>query len=129
MSYCVQCGKALQEEDIFCSNCGCKVKMREKVENNFSYAHFSKSVNQCEKSKVVAGLLAIFLGALGIHKFYLNQSKAGTIMLLVSILGVFLFGLGPVIMGIIGFFEGIIYLAESDQSFEKKYIKNTKEWF
>lgn len=47
-----------------------------------------------EKNKVVAGVLAILLGWLGIHKFYLGYNKEGLIMLAVSVvLGVLTAGL------------------------------------
>jgi len=79
--------------------------------------------------RVSAGVLGILLGALGIHKFVLGYSKAGVIMLLVSIIGsVFLF-LGPIVMGIIGLVEGIIYLTKSDAEFHNTYVANKKEWF
>jgi len=79
--------------------------------------------------RVSAGVLGILLGALGIHKFVLGYSKAGVIMLLVSIIGsVFLF-LGPIVMGIIGLVEGIIYLTKSDAEFHITYVANKKEWF
>ena len=35
--------------------------------------------------KLVAGLLGILLGGLGIHKFYLGYQKEGLIMLLVTV--------------------------------------------
>ena len=38
-----------------------------------------------EKSKIAAGLLAIFLGTLGVHKFYLGYTKEGLIMLLITV--------------------------------------------
>lgn len=82
-----------------------------------------------EKSKLVAGLLAIFLGTLGIHKFYLGYTQAGVIMLLVSILGAFLFGLGPLVMGVIALIEGIMYLTKSDADFERIYVIGNKPWF
>lgn len=79
--------------------------------------------------RVSAGVLGILLGALGIHKFVLGYSKAGVIMLLVSIIGsVFLF-LGPIVMGIIGLVEGIVYLTKSDAEFHNTYVANKKEWF
>jgi len=79
--------------------------------------------------RVAAGVLGILLGALGIHKFVLGYSKAGVIMLLVSIIGaVFLFA-GPIIMGIIGLVEGIIYLTKSDSEFHNTYVADKKEWF
>lgn len=82
-----------------------------------------------EKNKMVAGLLAIFLGGLGIHKFYLGYSKAGVIMICVTILGSFLLFLGPIIMGVIGLIEGIMYLMKSDAEFEQIYVVGQKEWF
>ena len=36
------------------------------------------------EKKVVAGVLAILLGGLGIHKFYLGYTTAGIIMIVVS---------------------------------------------
>ncbi len=64
------------------------------------------------KSKVRAGLLAIFLGGIGIHKFYLGKVGWGIIYLLFSWTGI------PVFLGLI---EGIIYLTMTDSSFNSKY--------
>jgi TM2 domain-containing membrane protein YozV len=79
--------------------------------------------------RVSAGILGILLGSLGIHKFVLGYSKAGVIMLLVSIIGAVFFFLGPIIMGTIGLIEGIIYLTKSDAEFHNTYVANKKEWF
>lgn len=81
------------------------------------------------KSKVSAGLLAILLGSLGVHKFYLGYTKQGLIMLLVAIFGSILFGLGAIAMGIIALAEGIIYLTKSDEDFDSIYVRGKKEWF
>ncbi len=81
------------------------------------------------KEKLVAGLLAIFLGTLGIHKFYLGYTKAGVIMLLVSIIGAFAVGIGPGIMAVIGLVEGIMYLTKSDDEFDSTYVVGDKQWF
>lgn len=56
-----------------------------------------------QKSKLVAGLLGIFLGAYGIHNFYLGNTKKGVIQLIVSIVTC---GIG----GLWGFIEGIMIL-------------------
>jgi len=82
-----------------------------------------------EKNKLVAGILAILLGSLGIHKFYLGYTTAGIIMLVVTIVGSFLFGLGPLAMWVVGVIEGIIYLTKSDQDFYNTYVVNQKPWF
>ena len=60
------------------------------------------------KSKTTAGLLALFFGALGIHNFYLGFTTKAIIQLVVSLVGSFLFGLGPVAMWIWAFVEAIM---------------------
>lgn len=74
-----------------------------------------------KKEKLVAGILAILLGGLGIHKFYLGYTTAGIIELIL--------GLCCGIGSIIGLIEGIIYLTKSDEEFQKIYVDNKKEWF
>lgn len=60
------------------------------------------------KSKLAAGLLGIFLGGLGIHRFYLGHTTIGVIQLVLTVLlGIFTFGL----VGLWGFVEGIMILA------------------
>ena len=76
-----------------------------------------------KNKKLVAGILAILLGGLGIHKFYLGITTPGIIML---VLGVFSCGS---ISGIIGLIEGIIYLTKPDQDFYQQYIVEKKQWF
>ena len=81
-----------------------------------------------QKSKVVAGLLGIFLGSFGVHKFYLGYAQAGIIMLLVTLIGAIVV-VGPLAMGIIGLIEGIIYLTKSDQAFYETYVVGKRPWF
>lgn len=79
--------------------------------------------------KVPAGVCGILLGAFGVHKFVLGYTSEAVIMLLVTIVGFFFFFLGPLIMGIFGLIEGIIYLTKSDTAFASTYITNKKGWF
>lgn len=82
------------------------------------------------KNKLVAGLLGIFLGSLGIHKFYLGYNREGLIMLLLTIIGSMLtFGLAAGAMEIIGIIEGIIYLVKPDGEFYYTYEVGHKGWF
>jgi TM2 domain-containing membrane protein YozV len=76
--------------------------------------------------KIACGVLAIVLGSLGIHKFVLGYTKAGLIMLLVSVLTC---GIGAAVMGVIGLVEGILYLTKSDGEFYDTYVGGRKEWF
>ena len=76
--------------------------------------------------KLVAGLLGILIGSLGIHKFYLGYQKEGLIMLLVTVLTC---GFGGMIIGVIGLIEGIMYLTKSDEEFVATYVIGQKPWF
>lgn len=82
------------------------------------------------KDHVVAGLLAIFLGPLGIHKFYLGYNKVAFITLAVTVIGsIFTFGLAANVMGVLSLVEGVIYLTKSQTEFEQIYVLESKEWF
>ena len=80
------------------------------------------------EKKIAAGICGILLGGLGIHKFILGYTKEGVIMLLVCILGA-LVVVGPMIMGLIGLIEGILYLTKSDEDFVATYVNGKKGWF
>ena len=79
-----------------------------------------------QKSKMVAGLLGIFLGAFGVHKFYLGYTKEAVIMLVISLLSL---GTLAAIVELIGFIEGIIYITKSDEDFQAIYVDGHKGWF
>ena len=82
------------------------------------------------EKKMVAGILGILLGGLGIHKFYLGYKQEGIIMLVVSIVGgAVTCGIGYGVMGVIGLIEGIMYLTKTDEEFVATYITGKKVWF
>lgn len=76
--------------------------------------------------KLAAGIVAILIGSLGIHKFMLGYTKEGVIMLLVTVLTC---GIAAVVPGIIGIVEGVLYLTKSDEEFVRTYIQGQKGWF
>ncbi len=87
-----------------------------------------------ENKKVLAGILAIILGSLGVHKFILGYQKEGIILAAITVLGYatscLIIGLFFVwIPGLIGLIEGIIYLTKSDEEFYNTYQANKKSWF
>ncbi len=69
------------------------------------------------KNKIVAALLALFLGGIGVHKFYLGQSGAGIVYLLFCWTG---------IPTIIALFEVLVLLLMSDQHFDAKFNRKLK---
>lgn len=82
-----------------------------------------------ENKKMLAGILAIVLGSLGIHKFILGYQKEGIIMLVLGILGFFTCGITSMISWIVGIVEGIMYLTKSDEEFYNTYQVGNKPWF
>jgi TM2 domain-containing membrane protein YozV len=64
----------------------------------------ARDVMTSEKSRLAAGLLGIFLGAWGIHRFYLGNIGIGIIQIIVTLITC---GIG----GLWGFIEGIIIIA------------------
>ena len=83
-----------------------------------------------ESKRILAGVLAILLGSLGLHKFVLGMTLPGIIMLVGGLVltGVTC-GFGYPIMHTIGIIEGIIYLSKSDEEFYRIYEVGKKEWF
>ncbi len=87
-------------------------------------------IRQQESKRIIAGILAILLGGLGVHKFILGYTKEGAITLVITfIISIISCGLFSGLMSIIGLIEGIIYLTKSDEEFYQTYQDNYKGWF
>jgi TM2 domain-containing membrane protein YozV len=129
---CMGCGVAPGTGNKFCPNCAGPVEAIQIVcvKCGADLRKPGAAGTAQAKSKIAAGLLGIFLGSLGVHKFYLGYSKEGVIMLLITLVTLVpTIGLGPAAMGLVGFIEGIIYLVKSDEEFAQTYIRNHKGWF
>ena len=88
------------------------------------------SETEISNRKLAAGLLGIFLGSFGIHKFVLGYNSAGIIMLVVGLAGgVVTCGVATGAMSIIGLIEGVIYLTKSTDEFRELYLDQEKPWF
>jgi TM2 domain-containing membrane protein YozV len=104
--------KAVDEK--FCSDCGTAIKLKAEICPNCGVRQLPKPAPACGKSRVVAALLAFFLGGLGVHKFYLGQIGLGLLYL------VFCWTFIP---ALVAFVEFIIFLVMSDEAFNKKYAR------
>jgi TM2 domain-containing membrane protein YozV len=74
-------------------------------ENNGSPLQSSYSTSG-QKSKLVAGLLGLLLGSLGVHRFYLGYKKIGILQIIVTLVTIPLSGIGA----LWGTVEGILIL-------------------
>lgn len=81
--------------------------------SNYGSNNYSSNTYRSSRNKIAAGLLAIFLGALGVHNFYLGFKGKAIAQLLISILS---FGLLAFVSGIWAFIEGICILCSQPGS-------------
>ena len=107
-SYCPFCGKPTVPGAVICTSCGRALNTAAAV-----------APGQDQKSKTTAGLLGIFLGAAGVHNFYLGYTGKAIAQLSISIAALLLdcvFGIGAFIHPIPwiwGLIEGILILTGS----------------
>lgn len=102
---CVKCGVPTGQGLNFCPNCGNQTTPGAAVCTSCGVA-LGVPVQGEQKSKMAAGLLGIFLGAWGIHNFYLGNTSRAIIQIVVTIVTC---GVG----GIWGLIEGIMILCGS----------------
>lgn len=98
--FCRGCGKPIHGQAPTCPKCGAPQSVTGGISGSG------------RKERVVAALLAFFLGGIGGHKFYLGQIGMGILYL------VFCWTFIPAVVALI---EGIIYLTMSDADFSRKY--------
>jgi TM2 domain-containing membrane protein YozV len=97
--FCRECATEMSREALACPQCGCPTSTRAEL-------------TVSPKNRVVAAVLALLLGGLGAHKFYLGKVGLGILYL------VFVWTFIPAIVALI---EGIVYLTKSDEEFSVKY--------
>jgi TM2 domain-containing membrane protein YozV len=104
--FCKQCGAQMPDDSTACARCGAAVDPSQALQRVGQPVRSLASLDPTAKSKLTAGLLGIFLGGFGVHRFYLGYTKLGVIQLVVSILTC---GFG----GLWGLVEGILIVAGS----------------
>lgn len=88
----------------------------------YTYPHLMQLINsgsQTNNRKIIAGILAILLGTLGIQYFYLGKTTGGLITILLSIITCGAWSIVTLI-------QGILMLLMTDAEFERKYVDTTK---
>lgn len=107
---CLNCGVAIGTGESFCPHCGLKTVPGAYVCTNCGVPLSQPVYLGEQKSKLVAGLLGILLGSLGVHNFYLGYTGKAVAQLLITFLTC---GAGATITGIWGLIEGILILTGS----------------
>jgi len=88
-AFCLKCGSAAGTGINNCYNCGAPVQPNAAVCVSCGVALYPTQAGE-QKSKLVAGLLAIFIGSLGIHNFYLGYKGKAIAQLLITVLTCFM---------------------------------------
>ncbi|MCX6083376.1 MAG: NINE protein [Caldiserica bacterium] len=99
--YCPNCGRLIDEAAEICPACGVRVSAAQQV-----------AVRLGEHNKITAGLFALLLGGIGIHKFYLGQVGQGILCILFCWTGI------PAIIALV---DGIVFLSMSDADFDARF--------
>jgi TM2 domain-containing membrane protein YozV/ribosomal protein L40E len=102
--FCSECGAVIKAKAEICPKCG----VRQMPPPAANYAGVAPN----GKSKLAAALFALFLGGIGIHKFYLGRVGWGIVYLLFC---------WTFIPAVVGFIEGIVLLVMNEETFNKKY--------
>lgn len=90
-NYCPDCGQEVKNKDAdVCLSCGIRLRSS-KININDSLKSVTSTGKAIGNSKIVAGILAIILGAIGIHKFYLGYKEQGFIQLAIFLVALFIF--------------------------------------
>lgn len=117
MKVCKKCGQQIADNESFCSVCGTPSGESQNVNctyqqnayTNNSYNQYKQNnpktppVGYVQKSRLLAGLLGIFLGGYGVHNFYLGFTTKAVIQIIITVVTC---GIGA----IWGFVEGILIL-------------------
>jgi|CXWL01.1.fsa_nt_gi TM2 domain-containing membrane protein YozV len=123
---CPQCQHAASMEAPTCLHCGHQFKTQFANPLNQTQLIYGQSqhpaIKDAASKKLAAGLCAILISGLAIHKFILGYTTTAIIQIVLTFVTCGLFG-------IVGIIEGIIYLTKSDEEFYHTYIANKKDWF
>lgn len=87
---CTKCGVAKGKGSSFCPSCGQTTSINQAVCTRCGIALNTVPAGVEQKSKLVAGLLGVFLGTYGVHNFYLGYTTKAVIQLVCSLASIIL---------------------------------------
>lgn len=125
--FCTQCGTNISDHAQFCGGCGRPQTGNaaavqpgapapfgvQRPPEQVTYVNTNNTYiqTQAPKSRITAAVLALLLGGIGVHKFYMGKILPGFLYL------VFCWTWIPLV---VSFIEAIIYFTQDDRTFAEK---------
>ena len=133
---CPECGKQYSTQEkvnrVKCPYCGAETNVSySDQEPNFQeqWRQFGNQASNAldsvfnngpsGKSRGIAGLLALLMGAFGLHYFYIGKTNAGILFLLASLLTCGALG---VVTQIISIIQAVLFFTSSQEEFEQRWV-------
>jgi TM2 domain-containing membrane protein YozV len=107
--HCFACASILDVRAELCPKCGVR---QPTIAGVMTLMPAAAPIPTTTKSKSSAALLALFLGGIGVHKFYLGRGGMGVVYLLFC---------WTFIPSIVAFIEALILFGMSETEFAQKY--------
>ncbi len=118
-AFCPNCGNPTTPLSVICPKCGSSLEAK------------TDTGEVSTKSRLVLVLLALFLGQLGIHRFYAGKIGTGIVMLVLTITGypaIILLGLGFIPLSVVWVWNLIDVIMAVAGTFKDKEGKLVKSW-
>ena len=133
---CPECGKQYSTQDkvnrVKCPYCGAETNVSYSDQQPNFQEQWRQFGNQASnaldsvfnngpsgKSRGIAGLLALLMGAFGLHYFYIGKTNAGILFLLVSLLSCGVLG---TVTWVISVIQAVLFFTSTQQEFEQRWV-------
>ena len=134
---CPECGKQYSTQDkvnrVKCPYCGAETSVSYAENEQSRWEQFNSQQRQygnidsvfnngpSGKSRGIAGLLAILMGWCGLHYFYIGNTNAGILFLLIAVLSC---GIFATITTIVSIIQGVLFFTSTQEEFEFKWVNS-----
>lgn len=132
---CPECGKQYSTQEkvnrVKCPYCGAETNVSYSDQEPNRWEQFYKEQQQqgtidsvfvngpSGKSRGIAGLLAILMGGVGLHYFYIGKTNAGILFLIIAILSC---GILATVTTIVAIIQGVLFFTSTQEEFESKWV-------
>ncbi|MCM1178019.1 MAG: TM2 domain-containing protein [Bacteroidales bacterium] len=115
---CTSCGAKIPGDSAFCPSCGSR---QPAPYSHRPAAPYMEHVDMNGKDRVTAGILALVLGGLGVHYFYIGKITAGILTILLTFITCGMWALVTLV-------QAILMLTMTDSEFAVKYVRTEKSF-